>query len=139
MRRALLSLSLGLVILMGAATVVFAHGGHGGGGHGYGGGSRSMGWHGGGHGPMRGYGVRRGYVGGRHGNVFRHRGYRNWNRYCWFPRYRCYGYFCPDDGLWYYWYGPSNCYLPVSDMETSPPDDSVNAPPSLPPGATSVP
>lgn len=76
---------------------------------------------------------------GGHGHGFRHRGFRNWNRYCWFPSYGCYGYFCPDDGLWYYWYGPNNCYLPVDDMAAYPPDDSVNAPPSLPPGATSVP
>jgi hypothetical protein len=133
MRRALLNLSLGLAVLVGAATASFAHGGHGGGGHGgsHGGGGH---WHGGGS-----HGGGHGHVGKWHGHKFRHRHYRTWNRYCWFPQYRCYGYYCPDDGVWYYWYGPDNCYLPVSDMATYPPDDSVNAPPSLPPGATSVP
>jgi hypothetical protein len=69
----------------------------------------------------------------------RARSYRGWTRSCWFPRYRCYGYHCPEDGLWYYWYGPGNCYRPVSDMDAYPPDDTMNPPPSLPPGATSVP
>jgi len=79
------------------------------------------------------------HVSHEHGwNHYRDRGYRGWSRYCWFPDYRCYGYYCPDDGVWYYWYGPRNSYLPVSEMATNPPDNSVNAPPSLPPGATAV-
>jgi hypothetical protein len=62
--------------------------------------------------------------------------YHGWSRYCWFPNYGCYGYYCPDDDTWYYWYGPGNCYRPVSDMASNPPDSSN--PPSLPPGATKV-
>jgi hypothetical protein len=29
--------------------------------------------------------------------------YRKWTGYCWFARYRCYGYFSPMDQGWFYW------------------------------------
>jgi mono/diheme cytochrome c family protein len=45
-------------------------------------------------------------------------GYRGWSQYCWFPSYRCYGYYCPTRRCWYYWYSSENCYLPVSYMST---------------------
>src|ERR1043165_10207636 len=72
-----------------------------------------------------------GKSGGSHSHARSHnRGYRGWSHYCWFPSYRCYGYYSPTDACWYYWYGPGNCYLPVSEMENKPPDDSVNVAPA---------
>jgi len=73
------------------------------------------------------------------GYSYRHRDYHGWTRYCWFADYGCYGYYCPEDAVWYYWYGPRNCYLPVSEMAVYVPVSSVNPPPALPPGATAVP
>jgi hypothetical protein len=46
------------------------------------------------------------------------RSYRGWSRYCWFPSYRCYGYYCPTQYCWYYWCGSQSCYLPVSYIRT---------------------
>jgi len=135
-----------LVALVASATLTLtsaasaAGGGHGGGGHGgggHGGGHGGSGHGGSGHGS--GHGGHAGAGHGSHGQGHRSmsRSYRGWTRYCWFPSYGCYGYYCPDDGCWYYWYGPDDSYRPVSDMAGYPPDKST--PPSLPPGATSVP
>jgi hypothetical protein len=71
------------------------------------------------------------------GTRFRSRSYRGWTRYAWLASYRSYLYYSPDDSAWYYWYGPGDCYRPVSDIASYLPDEST--PPSLPPGATSVP
>jgi hypothetical protein len=103
------------------------HSGHGGGGHGSHGAHGSHGSHGGNHGATKGGASR-----------YRSRDYRGWTRYCWFPRYGCYGYYSPDDDAWYYWYGPDNRYRPVSDMDSYPPDNSVNKEPPLPPGAVAA-
>jgi hypothetical protein len=77
------------------------------------------------------------------------RGYLGWIRYCYFPQYRCYGFYCATG--WYYWYAPLNNYLPIQYMAQYPPTPlAVNggplvgttpgaADPSLPPGATPVP
>src|SRR6202035_4559245 len=79
--------------------------------------------------------------------------------YCWFPQYRCYGYYSTVDGVWFYWYAPLNRFLPVSYMALYPPTAIGVAPispvagspglpgtpgtlptsGSLPPGATGVP
>jgi hypothetical protein len=73
------------------------------------------------------------------------RDYRNWSRYCWFPRYNCYGYCCPSDGVWFYWCEEQGRYLPISELANYPPTTTGQAPPgrgetgSLPPGATEVP
>jgi hypothetical protein len=73
------------------------------------------------------------------------RDYRNWSRYCWFPRYNCYGYCCPSDGCWYYWCDGQGRYIPTSEMASYPPTTSGFAPTgpgatgSLPPGATLLP
>jgi hypothetical protein len=85
-----------------------------------------------------------------HGPVHFHvRGYRGWVSRCWFPGYRCYGYYCGEDQAWYYWYAPLNEYLPISYMSIYPPTPGGVAPvgvvpvaagmPALPPGATFVP
>ena len=78
---------------------------------------------------------------------FHDRGFRGWNSYCWFPRYRCYGYYCTTDQCWFYWYQPFNQYLPISMMGTYPPTAfgqpqvgmGPGAPGMLPPGATQLP
>jgi hypothetical protein len=80
---------------------------------------------------------------------FHVRGYGGWVSRCWFPGYRCYGYYCGADQAWYYWYAPLNEYLPISYMSIYPPTPFGVAPvgvvavtpglPALPPGATFVP
>jgi hypothetical protein len=80
--------------------------------------------------------------------------YRGWSRYCWFPRYRCYGYYSPTDSCWYYWYAPNNCFVPVQyittfvptpvPVTTTMPVSPVPGPyapgmPQLPDGASPVP
>jgi hypothetical protein len=40
--------------------------------------------------------------------------YHGWSRYCWFPSYHCYGYFCPQERCWYYYSNSYSCYMPVS-------------------------
>ena len=77
-----------------------------------------------------------GQAGHGHHGTGKPRNWNSWSRYCWFPAYNCYGYFCSCDNTWYYWYGPSDCFLPISDMPNFPPDSS--APPMLPPGATEI-
>ena len=81
------------------------------------------------------------------GSVRYNRDFHDWKGYCFFPRYRCYGYYNPTCSTWYYWYQPFNCYLPISDMSIYPPVDaglapslqSTATPLSLPPGATLAP
>ncbi len=29
--------------------------------------------------------------------------YHGWARRCWFPRYNCYGYFCPTRSCWFFY------------------------------------
>jgi hypothetical protein len=79
--------------------------------------------------------------------------YRGWSSYCWFPRYRCYGYYCPTACCWYYWYPQSSCYLPCTYLPTYVPTPIDVAPPTagptpspgaaptpgLPEGATTLP
>jgi hypothetical protein len=78
------------------------------------------------------------------------RGYHGWASRCWFPGYRCYGYYCGDDQAWYYWYAPFNEYLPITYMSIYPPTQMsapvavvpsapVTMTPGLPSGATLVP
>ncbi|MGF1580160.1 MAG: hypothetical protein ACFCD0_12425 [Gemmataceae bacterium] len=89
-----------------------------------------------------------------HGNrvPFYSVGYRGWSRRCYFPRYRCYGYFCPQRHCWYYFHRNYNCYLPTRFIEQFPPvninqntnvnvnQNIVNSPgAALPPGAVTVP
>jgi hypothetical protein len=42
------------------------------------------------------------------------RSYTGWSRYCWFPGYRCYGYYCPTDYCWYFYSPTNSCYVPVT-------------------------
>ncbi len=76
--------------------------------------------HSSGHSFGRSYGGYRNFV--HRGHSFRshyyERSYRGWSRYCWFPSYRCYGYYCPTQSCWYYYCGTQSCYLPVSYMST---------------------
>jgi hypothetical protein len=73
------------------------------------------------------------------------RHYRGWLRYCWFPRYRCYGYLSPDDNAWYFYSPQNEGFMPVEYMNTftPPPVDGPTVPiptedgtQQLPPGAT---
>lgn len=54
------------------------------------------------------------------------RAFRNWTSRCYFPVYRCYGYYSPIQTQWYYWYAPFNQYLPVSLIATYPPVSTLN-------------
>ena len=93
------------------------------------------------------------------------RDYRGWSSYCWFPTYRCYGYYSPTQSCWYYWSGSYSCYMPYRYITTFAPtavnvNENVNANananrntntnvvivgggagavPTLPPGAAAVP
>jgi hypothetical protein len=49
------------------------------------------------------------------------RGYRDWSKYCWFPRYHCYGYYSSADRMWFYWYEPFGRYLPTRYLTVYPP------------------
>jgi hypothetical protein len=82
--------------------------------------------------------------------------HRNWTAYCWFNQYGAYGFYNPTAQAWYYWYQPTQSYLPVSSMTAYPPtpyagpgvgvgptDDNPtppadSEPPALPQGATAV-
>jgi hypothetical protein len=74
------------------------------------------------------------YVGGTH---YRGRNYNGWTSSCYFPAYRCYGFYCAVDLTWYYWYAPQNCFLPVYYMQTMPPVAPVVVD-SLPIGAVPI-
>ncbi len=58
------------------------------------------------------------YHGHNYNFRYYHRHYRGWSSYCWLPSYHCYGYFCPEDSCWYYWYAPYNCYIPIQYVRT---------------------
>jgi hypothetical protein len=69
--------------------------------------------------------------------------YHGWTRYCWFPTYRCYGYYCPDDCCWYFWSPQYGCFMPVTYISTFGPvpvnvnvnfSSTVPVSPGLPPG-----
>src|SRR5262245_46549639 len=53
--------------------------------------------------------------------VFHLRDFRGFTSYCYLPRYRCYAYFSPADGLWFYWYQPSARFLPTAYLAYYPP------------------
>jgi hypothetical protein len=63
-----------------------------------------------------------------HGQRCLFKGYKGWTRYCWMPRFGCYGYYCPQFRGWFYMYQRGNCYLPLSCMTTFAPTP-VAAPP----------
>jgi hypothetical protein len=84
--------------------------------------------------------------------------YRSWSSYCYFPSYRCYGYYCPTQCCWYYYYPQQSCYVPVQYIGQLPPTVNQNTSqntnqnvnvntnivnsngtPALPPGATPLP
>ena len=80
------------------------------------------------------------------------RNFRGWSNYCWFPRYRCYGYCNASQRMWFYYYEPFATFLPVRYLSTYPPStvgigpvSNVAAAPaaaasgSLPAGATTIP
>jgi hypothetical protein len=104
MHKLIIAATLGLatVAFGGASNVVLASGGKSG---------HSSG-HNGSHGGFKSFDHK-----GQHYHFhtyYRH--YKNWSHYCWFPSHHCYGYFCPTQCCWYYWYAPYNCYLPCSYM-----------------------
>lgn len=59
---------------------------------------------------------------------YRGRNYNAWTNYCYFPSYRCYGFYCGVDLTWYYWYAPRNCFLPTYYMPTMPPVVAMDSP-----------
>jgi hypothetical protein len=102
MRKLAMSVALGLAALVAVTVsgdVAQAHGGHGRG--------HEMG-------RMRHFEHR-----GRHYHFHSYgREYRGWSRYCWFPQYRCYGYYCPTRTCWYYYSTTYTCYVPCTYMTT---------------------
>jgi hypothetical protein len=67
---------------------------------------------------------------------FHVRGYRGWRSYCWFPTYGCYGFYDSTCQGWFYWYEPSDQFLPIDTIDTLPPGTSGAD--LLPPGAVPV-
>jgi hypothetical protein len=53
--------------------------------------------------------------------VLRHLHYRGWTQFCWYPRFGCYCCYCPTACEWFYYYQPSACYLPISQVAQFPP------------------
>jgi hypothetical protein len=60
---------------------------------------------------------------GHHHSHYRSRDYRSWSYYCWYPRFGCYCCYCPTACEWFYYYEPSQCYLPVSQISTYTPSN----------------
>jgi hypothetical protein len=125
------AMGLGLVV---AASAPAAGGGHGGGGKG--------GGHPGMHGTKNSFnpgkkGSTEANVSagkkGQGGNKFknkspqarstRHYHCPRWASHgCWSDSYCCYCYWCPDDGSWYYYCEPQECYCPLSSYDDNPPE-----------------
>jgi hypothetical protein len=74
------------------------------------------------------------HFGSFHGHHSLHRDYRGWSRFCWMPRFRCYGYYCPQSRGWFYLYERGNCFLPVSCLNTYAPTPVAAPPATLPMG-----
>jgi hypothetical protein len=93
-------------------------------------------------GPPQGHGTSKSMKPGAHpaklpqgkvaGARYHVRQYRGWNAYCWFPRYRCYGFYDPLCQGWFYWYEPLGRFLPTDSLPTNLPPSSGAA--LLPPG-----
>jgi hypothetical protein len=61
------------------------------------------------------------------------RNYRGWTSVSFLAGFGAYAYYSPDMGAWYYWYEPSEMYLPVDVIEEFPPvPDKSNPPVVLP-------
>jgi hypothetical protein len=77
-----------------------------------------------------------------HGHHAFARNYCGWTHRCWFPRFGCYGYYCPSTCCWYYLYETGDCYLPVDAMTNFPPappsENGENGTPVLPEGAEPI-
>jgi hypothetical protein len=59
-------------------------------------------------------GMKNFYHHGKHYNFHHYnRFYHGWSRYCWFPGYGCYGYYCPTRCCWYCYCGQYECFVPV--------------------------
>jgi hypothetical protein len=49
------------------------------------------------------------------------RGYRGFSGSTWLPDFSVNAFYNPDDTTWYYWYEPSDLFLPVSYLNDYPP------------------
>jgi hypothetical protein len=49
------------------------------------------------------------------------RGYDGWTQMRWDARYGCRCHWHPHNRLWYYWYAPRGCYLPITYLDEYPP------------------
>ncbi|HEX3314584.1 MAG TPA: hypothetical protein VHR72_06805 [Gemmataceae bacterium] len=56
------------------------------------------------------------------------RNYRGWSKFCWFPRYQCYGYYSASQRMWFYYYEPFARFLPTRYLSTYPPTTVGNGP-----------
>jgi len=48
------------------------------------------------------------------GVKFKVKGSFIWRYKCWDARYLCFLFLCPDDGIYYYWCEPDDCYYPIN-------------------------
>jgi hypothetical protein len=73
-------------------------------------------------------GANKGGQGGGQGGGQRNfpgRAFRGFSASNWLPAFGIYVYLNPDDIVWYYWYEPSEMYLPVSYINDYPPTTGV--------------
>jgi septal ring-binding cell division protein DamX len=68
------------------------------------------------------------------------RGFRGFTDSSWLPDFGAWAYYNPDDTIWYYWYEPSDMFLPVSyinDYRPVPPPAAQNNTSTAPVGLLS--
>jgi hypothetical protein len=57
----------------------------------------------------------------QNGKRYPGRGYRGFSSSFWLPAFAAFAFYNPDDATWYYWYEPSDSFLPVSYINDYPP------------------
>ena len=65
--------------------------------------------------------------GQQNGKGYPDRGYRGFSNSSWLPAFGAFALYNPDDATWYYWYEPSDSYLPVSYINDYPPVGPIGA------------
>ncbi len=67
--------------------------------------------------------------------------YNGWTKKCWFPKYRCHGYYSPHLRKWFYYYAKKELFVPVEHIDVlkpTPEQEIQEDDPKLPEGAVDV-
>jgi hypothetical protein len=67
------------------------------------------------------------------------RGYQGFSNFSWLPAFGAFAFYSPEDTTWYYWYEPSDSFLPVSYIVEYPPVNSAGANSSFDPTMPTAP